>query len=83
MGKVAVTLKLMPESPSTNMENIKEKVLKLEAKEIKEEEIAFGLKSLKVLFLMEDKGGVQEEIIKNLELIEGVREVQIIDTTLI
>jgi translation elongation factor aEF-1 beta len=65
------------------MESIKEQISKLEAKEIKEEEIAFGLKSLKVLFLMEDKGGVQEEIIKNLGSIDGVKEVQILDTTLI
>lgn len=83
MGKVAVTLRIMPESISTNIEDIKEQILKMEAKEIKEEEIAFGLKSIKVLFLMEDKGGVQEKIIKNLESIEGVKEVQILDTTLI
>lgn len=73
----------MPESVSTKMENIKKEILKLEAKEIKEEEIAFGLKSLKVLFLIEDEGGVQDKIIKNLESIEGVKEVQILDTTLI
>lgn len=83
MGKVAITLRIMPESVSTKMGNIKKEILKLEAKEIKEEEIAFGLKSLKVLFLIEDEGGVQDKIIKNLKSIEGVKEVQILDTTLI
>ena len=87
MGQVAVTLNIMPESPVADMEQIKESVKKIHLKEahikeMKVESMAFGLKVLKVLFIMPDHGGTTylEEQIKK---INGVGEVETGEITLI
>ena len=87
MGQVAVTLRVMPESVETNIDEIKDAIEHLRLgeirlKEIRTENMAFGLKSLKVLFLMPDHGGTDriEEAIKE---IPGVAEVETGEITLI
>ncbi|MBI2584042.1 MAG: elongation factor 1-beta [Candidatus Aenigmarchaeota archaeon] len=74
MGKVAITFKVMPESADVDIEEIKGKIEQLGAKQIHTEEIAFGLKALKVLFVVEDKEGQDME--GRLSSISGVGSIE-------
>ena len=82
MGNNAVTVRVMPESPDIDLEKIKRKIKEKlsEAANIKieEEEIAFGLKVLKVnLAYPEEKE--TDEIENILNEIEGVSSAKIED----
>jgi elongation factor 1-beta len=82
MGNVAVTLKIMPESPDIDLEKIKEDIAKkIEIKDSKVESIAFGLKALKILVVIPDKG--VDELKEDLKNIDGVSEVEVETSTLI
>lgn len=82
MGTVAIEIKVMPESPDTDLEKIKSSISEKlpDAANIKSEEqdIAFGLKALKVnLAWPEEK---DTDIIENtLSEIEGVSSAKIED----
>tara|TARA_B100001971_G_C18246932_1_gene575012 strand:- start:2173 stop:2439 length:267 start_codon:yes stop_codon:yes gene_type:complete len=81
---VIVKIKIMPSSPETNLEEIKEKTKKLiesgDGKGVKfeEEPIAFGLKAVIVFFLW-DEGKELEPLESSLEKIENVNSVEMID----
>jgi len=84
MGIVVVKIRLMPTSPDTNLEEIKEKTKELIEKkggkgcQFEEKPIAFGLKAIEVFF-----GWPEEEEIDSLETelskIKNVNSVQMID----
>ena len=82
MGNVAVSLKVMPESPDIDLEKIKEDISKkIEVKDSKIEPIAFGLNVLKILIVVPDE---EIENIKNeIKSVNGVSEVEIESSTLI
>ncbi len=83
MGKVAVTVKIMPEGVDVDLEKIKEEVRKrIEVKDLKEVPIAFGLKAVEVLVLTDDEKG-SEWIVERLSNIEGVSRVEIEKVTLV
>jgi len=87
MAKVVVTLNIMPKSPESDISLIQTKA----EEEIKKfagetemkaeiEPIAFGLKALKLLFVMdEDKGSTEplENSIKNIESVNSVETVDV------
>lgn len=68
MGDALVELKVMPESPEVDFEALKafceEKALEKSSKDqvkIEEEPVAFGLKAIKIVFLVEeDEGGLDD-----------------------
>ena len=86
MSIVIVTLKIMPRDPDVNLDELYEEALKhirdfVDEKhkdgEVKKEieSIAFGIKALKILFVMdEDVGGTDklEEKVKQLDTVESV-----------
>jgi len=81
MGQVAVTFKIMPESPETDLELIKNEIKQIniksmEIKQIKEEPIGFGLEVIKLLLLVPDTSGIANEIEEKLRKISGVKEVE-------
>jgi elongation factor 1-beta len=83
MGKVAVTVKIMPEGVDVDLEKVKEEVRKrIEVKDLKEVPIAFGLKAVEVLVLTDDEKG-SEWIVERLSNIEGVSRVEIEKVTLV
>ncbi|MDD1705155.1 MAG: elongation factor 1-beta [Methanoregula sp.] len=84
MGSVAVILRVMPDSPEVNLEELKEALKqKLPTiQEIKEEPIGFGLKSLKILAVVDDAGGETDAIERSLNEIAGVERAEIIEVTL-
>ncbi len=86
MAKAIITLKIMPKSPETDLDKItkqaEEKITGFagETETKKEiEPIAFGLKALKIIFVMDEEKGSTEPLEKEIEKIEGVSSVDVID----
>lgn len=86
MANVVITLKVMPSSPETNLDGLKESILEkikdfTGETEIKKEieEVAFGLKALKFIFVMDENKGSTEPLENNIKEIEGVSSVEVID----
>jgi len=85
MARVIITLKIMPESPETDLAALQSKA----EKEIADfdaafgkaeiEPIAFGLKALKIFFIMEESKGATDPLEEQITAIEGVRSVEVID----
>jgi elongation factor 1-beta len=84
MGSVAVIMRVMPESPDVNLEELK-KALKEKLpgiQDIREEPIGFGLKAIKFAAIVNDAGGETDEIEKKLSQIPGVERAETIEVTL-
>ena len=86
MARVVVTLKIMPESPDTDLNVIeqraKEKILEFsENTEMRaaQEPIAFGLKALDIIFVRDEDKGSTEELEKSIGDIHGVESVEVTD----
>lgn len=78
MGEVAVTVKIFPDDVE-KLEEIKTavgKVVKIAKSE--SEDIGFGLKVLRIVFVMNDAGGL-DAIEQKLSSISGVSQVQVED----
>jgi len=86
MANVVVTLRIMPQSPDVDLQALeksaKEEIIKFcSSKEFKTEihPIAFGLKALIILFVMDESKGSTEELEKTVSQIEGVESVEVPD----
>ncbi len=86
MGQAIVTLKIMPEAPDTNLEEIEKKAKVMIVDFAGEgdtkteiEPIAFGLKALKIIFIMDEAQGSTESLENNIATIEGVNSVDVSD----
>lgn len=79
MGKVICVFRLMPKEPE-GFEGLKKAAEELDTVRIEEEPIAFGLKALKLTFVIEDAGGAIERLEKKLEGL-GAESVENIMTT--
>jgi len=86
MANAIVTIKIMPESPDIDLDNlkiiIKEKIVKFYGEGETRDEIepiAFGLKAIKITFVMDESKGSPEPLEKELENIEGVNSVEVVD----
>jgi len=84
MGQVAVKLKIMPKTTDVNMDEMKNKIknLDINIKDMKTEDLAFGLKTIKLLIVLPDRGGT-DEIENRIREIEEVGEVETEDITLL
>ncbi|NYZ78686.1 elongation factor 1-beta [Candidatus Micrarchaeota archaeon] len=82
MGTAAVIIKVFPESPEM-LEKVKCSIQnELKPYKLEEEEVAFGMKALKVTILVKDSSG-GSDIEEKLKKIPGVSEVQTEEVTLI
>lgn len=85
MSKVVVTIKIMPEDPSTNLHDVEKYARELikrfgsEVGKVEIEPIAFGLNALKLIFVMDESKGSTEDLEDQLRNIEGVNSVETID----
>lgn len=85
MAKIIVTLKIMPKSPETDLEEIQKRVEEL----LKEHEldfkgsetkpIAFGLKELDIFFIAEEEKGSVDYIEEKAKELKGVESAVVID----
>ncbi|MBI4141660.1 elongation factor 1-beta [Candidatus Woesearchaeota archaeon] len=85
MAKVVVTLDVMPESLDVNLESLqKEAEKKISAfggdvHKVTVEPVAFGLKKLKIMFVMEESKGSTEPLENELSGLQGVSSVTVSD----
>jgi elongation factor 1-beta len=84
MGEVVTTIKLMPESPDVDLENIKKNIESsmpegTELHQIEEEPIAFGLVALNVMVIVDDGEGGTEEVEAKLKQLEGISNIEVVD----
>jgi len=85
MGKVALILRVMPESPDVDLEILKTKIsAKIpEVQDVREEPIGFGLKALKIAVVVSDAGGQSDTVEADITAIEGVERAEIVELTLL
>ena len=83
MGKVMAVYRIYPEENYDLAKLVKDigKVDKVKA--IQREPIAFGLEVVKVGLLLDDKKDSPDEAEKNLEKVQGVKQIEPLDVTLI
>ncbi len=86
MGKAVVTLTVMPESPEVDLEKVKEKVEAIVMEFAGEgdrksdiEPVAFGLKALKYIFVMEESLGSPDVAAEKVQELEGVQSCEVTD----
>ena len=86
MAKVVITLKIMPESPDVDLDDLTHEVLKkiknfagdTETK-IEKEPIGFGLTALKIFFVSEEQKSNLDPLENSISNLEGVGSVEVID----
>lgn len=78
MGKISCVYKIMPEDDETDLEEIKEQVKELiKVEDIGEENVAFGLKAVKVSTITTDEEGGTDAVEEKLEDLEGVQSIEL------
>ncbi len=88
MGKVAVSFKVMPLDESKDLVAI-EKDLKSDLSKnyvlgnSRIEELAFGIKVLKLIVIMSDEGGLVEDVEQRIRSFQDVGEVEVEEVSLI
>ena len=86
MARVVVSLRIMPQSPDIDLSELEQKakdeIIKFcNSQEFKVEiqPIAFGLKALIILFVMEESIGTTEKLEQNISQLGGVESVEVTD----
>jgi elongation factor 1-beta len=85
MARVIITFRIMPESTDTNLQSLEKKANEAitafggEPGKTEIEPIAYGLKALKIFFILDEKKGSTEELEKNINSIDGVESCEVID----
>ena len=84
MADVIITFKVMPESLDVDLKvlekNIKEVINRYgDVGRVEIEEIAFGLKALKFVVVVDESKGGTEIIEDNMRNVEGVNSVEVVD----
>ncbi len=86
MGSVAITYRIMPEDVSTDLGPIREGIKKAVGPALKgmqEKDVAFGLRAILALAVVDDASGAGEKLESALNAIPGVGSVEAIDVTLV
>ena len=86
MADVVITLTIMPNSPEVNLKKVEEEALDkvksfsgMENYKIEMEPVAFGLKALKILFVMDEAKGATDSLEEDIGTINGVNSVEVTD----
>ena len=86
MASVVITLKIMPQNTGIDLSKIeaeaKNEIINFcnsEEFKISIEPIAFGLKALNIIFVMDESKGSTEELEKKITQIDGVESVEVTD----
>ena len=86
MARVVVSLRIMPQSPDVDLSELETKAKKeivdfCNSVEFRTEiqPIAFGLKALMILFVMEESIGSTEKLEQKISQVEGVESVEVTD----
>ncbi len=85
MGKLVITLKIMPEGPESDLADIRRHADVLieefaghpsDKQEI--EPVGFGIKALKLIFLADEAKGGTENLEKSIAKVHGVNSVEVV-----
>ncbi len=86
MANVVVTVKIMPDSIEAELDSIQEQALqhikaftKNEETKVEIEPVAFGLKAIKITFVMDESQGSPESLEKDISALENVMSCETID----
>ncbi len=80
MGDVVVLFKVMPDDTETDLKVLKDDIEDaVDVDGMEEEEVAFGLKAVKVSTIIEDAEGGPDAVQDTLSGLAGVRSVEIED----
>ncbi|MFA5077504.1 MAG: elongation factor 1-beta [Candidatus Micrarchaeia archaeon] len=82
MGKVAVSMKIFLEDQSKLGETLEAVKKLVDVKSSKTEDIGFGITALKILFVMDDQGGM-ESVEEKIASIPNVSQAQTEDVSLL
>lgn len=78
MGEISCVYKVMPEDAETDLEAIKDQIREvLDVEDIGEEEVAFGLKAVKVSTITTDEEGGTDAVEEKLEQVENVQSIEL------
>jgi elongation factor 1-beta len=78
MGKISCVYKVMPEDAETDLEQIKEQIKEvLTVEDLGEEEVAFGLKAVKVSTITTDEEGGTDAVEEKLEKLDNVQSYEL------
>ena len=86
MGSVAITYRIMPEDVSTDLKAIQEGIRKVVGPALKGmqvKDVAFGLRAILALALVDDASGAGEKLESGMSALPGVASVEAIDVTLV
>ncbi|HLC55508.1 MAG TPA: elongation factor 1-beta [Candidatus Nanoarchaeia archaeon] len=86
MANVVITLRIMPESPETDLKAIEEKVSRQITKfagegqiKIEQKPVAFGLKAVEFTFVMDEAKGSTEALESRIREMDGVNSAEVTD----
>ncbi len=84
MGDVALIIRVMPESPEVNLEDLKSRIKAAVSglHDAREEPIGFGLKALKIAVVVSDAAGESDAVEAQINSLEGVERAEIVELTL-
>ena len=86
MANSIITIKVMPANPEVNLEELEVKVKEAIVNSAGEgetkteiEPVAFGLKALKIIFVVDESKGGTDNLEKEVSEIEGVNSIEVVD----
>ena len=78
MGEISCVYKIMPEDAETDLESIKNQIREvLDVEDMGEEEVAFGLKAVKVSTITTDEEGGTDAVEEKLSGLENVQSIEL------
>ncbi|MFB6245427.1 MAG: elongation factor 1-beta [Candidatus Nanohaloarchaea archaeon] len=78
MGKISCVYKVMPEDAETDLNAIKDQLKELiDVQDLGEEEVAFGLKAIKVSTITTDEEGGTDAVEEKLEQLDSVQSIEL------
>ncbi|MBY6294519.1 elongation factor 1-beta [Nanohaloarchaea archaeon] len=78
MGEISCVYKIMPEDAETDLESIKDQIREvLDVEDMGEEEVAFGLKAVKVSTITTDEEGGTDAVEEKLSGLENVQSIEL------
>ena len=88
MGEVGMQYRILPEGLEVDLEKLKEDIAKALPKEAalrasEAKPLAFGLKALHILIVIDDKKGGAEQIEDAISKVPGVQSVEIVEMGLL
>ncbi len=85
MARVVVTVTINPDSPDVDLNKIEEEAKEKIGKHGADygrtefEPLAFGLKAIKIIFIMDEQKGIPDELIDEISKLAGVASARITD----